>query len=168
MLYLSDVDHDSPCFSISPEAETDPVLPIPEQQLARGGIVNLEGPAGTAAMFNLSVLHAATVRPCTRERKSVQVYYGHRVFAPGDKGTIEGWMLKLKHGHVNSGGIRTPPLEGTDEEVEREAAARVETLDAVPRLSDYTKVPPQLRQHRDAEARAFYGALPEAQQQASL
>ena len=28
---------------------------------------------GTAAFFNLSALHAATVRPCTRERKSVQV-----------------------------------------------------------------------------------------------
>ena len=77
MIYLTDVDADSHCFSISPEAANVPILEK-EEQLERGGVVNLHGPAGTIALFNVSVLHAATVRPTTRERKTVQTYYGHR------------------------------------------------------------------------------------------
>ena len=73
MLYLSDVDSSSPCWSISPESSDEPVLST-EEQLQRGGVYDLHGPAGTAAFFNLSALHAATVRPCTRGRKSVQAY----------------------------------------------------------------------------------------------
>ena len=47
-------------------------------QLLRGGIFDLHGEAGTCALFNVSVLHTATTRPTQRERKSVQIYYGHR------------------------------------------------------------------------------------------
>ncbi|MCE2403498.1 hypothetical protein J4G08_21860 [Candidatus Poribacteria bacterium] len=35
------------------------------------------GPAGTAVLFNIGVLHTATTRPTPAERKTVQVYYGH-------------------------------------------------------------------------------------------
>ncbi len=75
MLYLSDVDESSHCFSLSPEAIDDPVVDT-EAQLQRGGIADLHGPAGTAILFNIAVLHTATVRPTERERKTVQVYYG--------------------------------------------------------------------------------------------
>ena len=68
---------DTHCFSISPEAIDDPILGQ-EAQLARGGIVDLHGPAGSIILFNLSVLHTATLRPSERERKSVQIYYGPR------------------------------------------------------------------------------------------
>lgn len=77
MLYLSDVREDTHCFSISPEPCDAPVLDIEEQVRERGG-VHLHGPAGTVILFNLSVVHAATVRKTAHERKSVQVYYGHR------------------------------------------------------------------------------------------
>ena len=77
MLYLSDVGEDTHCFSISPEPCDGPILEIEEQVKQRGG-VHLHGPAGTVILFNLSVVHAATVRKTTHERKSVQVYYGHR------------------------------------------------------------------------------------------
>lgn len=77
MLYLSDVSEDTHCFSISPEPCDAPILDIEEQVKERGG-VHLHGPAGTVILFNLSVVHAATVRKTTQERKSVQVYYGHR------------------------------------------------------------------------------------------
>ena len=60
------------------------------EQLERGGVYDLEGPAGTAAFFNLSALHAATVRPCTRGRKSVQVYYCHQEYQSGDKAFSDG------------------------------------------------------------------------------
>ena len=75
MLYLSDVDETSHCFSISPESVADPILDE-EKQLERAGSVDLYGPAGTALLFNIAVLHTATVRPTERERKSVQTYYG--------------------------------------------------------------------------------------------
>ena len=77
MLYLSDVNEDTHCFSISPEPYDGPILDIEEQVEQRGG-VPLHGPAGTVILFNLSVVHAATVRKTPHERKSVQVYYGHR------------------------------------------------------------------------------------------
>lgn len=80
MLYLSDVHEGTHCFSISPESIHDPILEHGEQ-LARAGSVDLHGPAGTAILFNLSVLHTATVRKTPHERKTVQIYYGHR-FGP--------------------------------------------------------------------------------------
>lgn len=162
MLYLSDVDHRSPCWSISPEGASEEVLGT-EEQLQRGGTYDLEGPAGTAAFFNLSCLHTATVRPCTRERKSVQVYYAHQDYLPGDKGTLAGWILKLQRGHTNSGGSATPAFVGDAAELETTARAQVAKVDAIQRLSDFTSVPPALRNHRDAEVRAFYGNLKPAE-----
>jgi len=75
MLYLTDVDEGSHCFSISPESIEEPVLEN-EAQLKRSPGVDLHGPAGTAILFNIAVLHTATVRPTERERKTVQTYYG--------------------------------------------------------------------------------------------
>jgi hypothetical protein len=77
MLYLSDVDETTHCFSISPEPADAPQREK-QEQLAAGDIVDLYGPAGTAVLFNIAVLHSASVRVTQRERKTVQVYYGHR------------------------------------------------------------------------------------------
>ena len=77
LVYLADVDETTHCFSISPEAADAPILEQ-EAQIARGGIVDLHGPAGTVVLFNLSVLHTATIRTTQKERKSVQIYYGRR------------------------------------------------------------------------------------------
>jgi len=77
MVYLTDVDETTHCFSISPESIDDPVLST-EKQLERGGVVDIHGPAGTCALFNIATLHTATVRNTTAERKTIQVYYGHR------------------------------------------------------------------------------------------
>lgn len=76
MLYLSDVDESTHCFSLSPEGADEPILDK-AMQLERGGISDLHGPAGTVALFNVSVLHTATVRRTTAERRTIQVYYGH-------------------------------------------------------------------------------------------
>lgn len=77
MLYLTDVHEHTHCFSISPESIHDPIVE-PEAQVARAGGVDLHGPAGTAILFNVSVLHTATTRPTSQERKTVQIYYGHQ------------------------------------------------------------------------------------------
>ncbi|MEM7539343.1 MAG: phytanoyl-CoA dioxygenase family protein [Chloroflexota bacterium] len=82
MAYFTDVDEDTHCFSISPESLDDEILSDKEAQLARGGVHDLHGPAGTCALFNVSVLHTATTRPTQAIRKTAQIYYGHRDRAP--------------------------------------------------------------------------------------
>ncbi len=77
MVYLTDVDERTHCFSISPESHDEPIINNHNEQIARGGIVDLHGPAGTAILFNTSVLHTATTRTSDIERKSIQIYYGH-------------------------------------------------------------------------------------------
>ena len=81
MVYLTDVDADTHCFSMSPEPVDVPTLADNTEQLARG-IYDLHGPAGTCALCNAAVLHTATTRPTEIERKTVQIYYGHRDHAP--------------------------------------------------------------------------------------
>ena len=76
MVYLTDVDEITHCFSISPESAAEEILDR-GSQLQRGGMVDLYGSAGTCVLFNVAVLHTATTRPTTAARKSIQVYYGH-------------------------------------------------------------------------------------------
>ena len=81
MVYLSDVDETTHCFSLSPEAIDEPILTDSASQLRRG-VYDLHGPAGTCALCNAAVLHTATTRSTAVERKTVQIYYGHRHRAP--------------------------------------------------------------------------------------
>ncbi|MYA18464.1 MAG: phytanoyl-CoA dioxygenase family protein [Gammaproteobacteria bacterium] len=81
MVYLTDVDEDTHCFSLSPEAIDEPILKDTKAQLQRG-IYDLHGAAGTCALCNAAILHTATTRPTGTERKTVQIYYGHRDRAP--------------------------------------------------------------------------------------
>ena len=78
MLYLTDVDEDGHCFSLSPESIREPVIEDKEEQVRQKGIYDLHGPSGTAAVFNIAVQHTATTRVTQRERKTLQTYYGHR------------------------------------------------------------------------------------------
>ena len=78
MVYLTDVNEEDHCISLSPESVSEPVLKNSEIQLKRGGEYDLQGPAGTCALFNASLLHTATTRPTDNERRTVQIYYGHR------------------------------------------------------------------------------------------
>ena len=77
MLYLTDVNEETHCFTISPEPADGPILER-DEQLAKGGVEYLYGPAGTVILFNASTLHTATVRTTVCERKTVQTYYCHR------------------------------------------------------------------------------------------
>ena len=78
MLYLTDVDESSHCFSLSPESVDRPILDNRDKQLKRDGCFDVHGPAGTVCLFNVSVLHRATGRKTDKERKTIQAYYGHR------------------------------------------------------------------------------------------
>ena len=82
MVYMTDVDESTHCFSLSPESIDEPVLKDNGAQMARGGVYDLHGLAGTCALFNVALLHTATTRPTKATRKTAQIYYGHRGRAP--------------------------------------------------------------------------------------
>lgn len=77
MVYLTDVSEATHSFAVSPEPVGEETLDK-EAQLERFGVHDLHGCAGTAILFNVSRLHTVTVRRTRLERKSVQIYYGHR------------------------------------------------------------------------------------------
>ena len=77
MVYLTEASEETHSFALSPEAADEELLDA-EAQLARGGTHEVYGRAGTAILFDASSLHTVTVRPTRIERKSVQIYYGHR------------------------------------------------------------------------------------------
>jgi hypothetical protein len=77
MVYLTDVSEETHSFAISPETADEELLES-EEQLDRGGARDLYGGAGTAILFDATSLHTVTLRPTQSERKSVQIYYGHR------------------------------------------------------------------------------------------
>ena len=74
--YLSDVNETCHHFTISPEPAGGAVLDTPAQ-LARGGSVPFYGKAGSGILFNAAALHGATIHRTDRERRILQVYYGH-------------------------------------------------------------------------------------------
>ena len=76
-LYLSDVSDATHGFAISPQSIDDEII-NKEAQVEQGGIHDLQGPAGTAVLFNISHLHTVCIRPTQADRKTVGVYYGHR------------------------------------------------------------------------------------------
>jgi hypothetical protein len=84
LVYLADVSEATHSFSISPEAADDEIL-SKEDRVARSGVRELHGRAGTVVLFNVSVLHTVTVRPTKLERKTAQIGYGHL-----HRGDIEG------------------------------------------------------------------------------
>ncbi len=77
MVYLEDVDDTTHSFAVSPQSIDQEMLDT-EAQLECGGIHDQHGVAGTAILFNLSRVHTVTVRPTQSERKTAQIYYGHR------------------------------------------------------------------------------------------
>ena len=59
MVYLTDVDEGTHCFSISPESVDEPILEA-AANVERNGSVDIHGPAGTVVLFNIAVPHTAT------------------------------------------------------------------------------------------------------------
>src|SRR5262245_6564991 len=74
--YLTDVTESDHCFSIIPEVHNrlvdyrpDDVLPGMERDLL--------GPAGTAVLFHARCLHSGKLRPNSRERRTLHLYYSY-------------------------------------------------------------------------------------------
>ncbi len=72
--YLTDVTETDHCFSIIPETHNrlvdfrpDDVVPGMERDLL--------GPAGTAVLFHARCLHSGKLKPTSRERRTLHIYY---------------------------------------------------------------------------------------------
>ena len=79
--YLTDVEPGCHHFTISPEPADGDVLDT-DGQLARGGSVPFYGKAGTGIVFNAATLHGVTLAATARERRILQIYYGHAARPP--------------------------------------------------------------------------------------
>jgi hypothetical protein len=72
ILYTTDVDEGTHCFTIQPEpAAGPPAAPGDSPRF------DFHGRAGSAILFNAAALHGRTTRRTERHRRIVQVYYGH-------------------------------------------------------------------------------------------
>jgi ectoine hydroxylase-related dioxygenase (phytanoyl-CoA dioxygenase family) len=72
--YLTDVSADDHCFSIIPETHNRLVDLRPEQ-VTPGMEFDVIGSAGTALIFHARCLHAGKLKPRSRFRKTLHIYY---------------------------------------------------------------------------------------------
>ncbi|MDX1933481.1 MAG: phytanoyl-CoA dioxygenase family protein [Capsulimonadales bacterium] len=87
IVYLTDVDETTHCFTLSPEVAGSEPVPL-EEQLRRRGTVHFHGRAGTAIFFNCAIYHGLTMRKTPHQRRILQVYYGHPDREPINDATI--------------------------------------------------------------------------------
>jgi hypothetical protein len=72
--YLTDVTEADHCFSIIPETHARLVDLRPED-VKPGSEVDVLGPAGTAVVFHGRCIHSGKLRPHSRQRRTLHVYY---------------------------------------------------------------------------------------------
>ena len=73
--YLTDVDSTTHTFSVIPgSAQTDDLPGLADYDLDSAH--HIEGPAGTAILFNASMFHAGNVRRTPSERRTIHIYCG--------------------------------------------------------------------------------------------
>jgi len=72
--YLTDVSAQEHCFSIIPETHNRLVDLRPEE-VTPGMEFDVMGPAGTALIFHARCLHAGKLKPNSRNRKTLHIYY---------------------------------------------------------------------------------------------
>lgn len=79
--YLTDVEPGCHHFTLSPEPADGEVLDT-EAQVTQRGELHFYGKAGSAILFNAATLHGLTRAATERERRILQIYYGHEGRAP--------------------------------------------------------------------------------------
>ncbi len=85
--YLSDVDAATHTFSLIPGSAQDGQLPaLDHYDLDTAH--HIEGPKGTAILFNAGMFHAGNVRRSPVERRTIHIYCGRRSAPPVSNYTI--------------------------------------------------------------------------------
>ena len=72
--YLTDVSENDHCFSIIPETHNR-LVDLKPDQVAPGMEFDVIGPAGTAIIFHGRCIHSGKLKPNSRQRRSLHIYY---------------------------------------------------------------------------------------------
>ena len=72
--YLTDVSAEEHCFSIIPETHNR-LAELRPEEVTPGMEFDVIGPAGTALIFHARCLHAGKLKPNSRQRKTLHIYY---------------------------------------------------------------------------------------------
>jgi phytanoyl-CoA dioxygenase PhyH len=72
--YLTDVTETDHCFSIIPETHNR-LMDYRPEDVVPGMERDLLGPAGTAVLFHARCLHSGKLKPTSRERRTLHLYY---------------------------------------------------------------------------------------------
>jgi ectoine hydroxylase-related dioxygenase (phytanoyl-CoA dioxygenase family) len=72
--YLTDVTESDHCFSIIPETHNR-LVDLKPQDVAPGMEFDVTGPAGTALIFHARCLHSGKLKPKSRQRRTLHLYY---------------------------------------------------------------------------------------------
>ncbi len=72
--YLTDVSENDHCFSIVPETHNR-LIDIRPEDVRAGDEVDITGPAGTAIIFQGRCIHSGKLKPHSRQRRTLHLYY---------------------------------------------------------------------------------------------
>src|SRR2546423_7363936 len=72
--YLTDVAENDHCFSIIPETHNR-LVDLKPEQVTPGDEVDITGPAGTAIIFHGRCIHTGKLKPHSRQRRTLHMYY---------------------------------------------------------------------------------------------
>ena len=72
--YLTEVGETDHCFSIIPETHNR-LVDLRPDDVVPGMECDLLGPAGTAVLFHARCLHSGKLKPTSRERRTLHIYY---------------------------------------------------------------------------------------------
>jgi len=72
--YLTDVSENDHCFSIIPETHNR-LVDLRPDQVVPGMEFDVIGPAGTATIFHGRCIHSGKLKPNSRQRRSLHIYY---------------------------------------------------------------------------------------------
>jgi ectoine hydroxylase-related dioxygenase (phytanoyl-CoA dioxygenase family) len=73
--YLSDVGENDHCLSVIPESHAARVDMKP-QDIQPGEELDIHGPAGTAVFFHARCIHTGKLKPNSRQRRTIHIYFG--------------------------------------------------------------------------------------------
>ncbi len=74
--YLTDVTEGDHCFSIIPGTHDGPRADLRPEDVTPGMEVDAIGPAGSAFVFHARCIHAGKLKPDSRPRRTMHLYYG--------------------------------------------------------------------------------------------
>lgn len=75
--YLTDVSPEDHCFSIVPESH-DRLIDLRPEEIPSNGGFDVIGPAGTATLFHGRCIHRGKLKPNSRQRRTLHIYYARR------------------------------------------------------------------------------------------